>query len=79
MSTDLELSSLEMIACYSYRFKIEVAFRQALHTLGTHAHHFWMRAMTPHLSVGKPALPSKAWVESSAALRSHDLTLPDFA
>lgn len=47
MSTDLEFSALEMIACYGYRFKIEVAFKQALHTLGTYAYHFWMRAMTP--------------------------------
>lgn len=47
MGTDLELSALEMIACYGYRFKIEVAFKQALHTLGTYAYHFWMMAMTP--------------------------------
>jgi DDE superfamily endonuclease len=47
MATDLELSALEMIAVYGYRFKIEVAFKQALHTLGTYAYHFWMMAMTP--------------------------------
>jgi hypothetical protein len=47
MSTDLELSALQMIAGYGYRFKIEVAFKQALHTLGTYAYHFWMMAMTP--------------------------------
>jgi hypothetical protein len=47
MGTDRELSALEMIAVYGYRFKIEVAFKQALHTLGTHAYHFWMMAMTP--------------------------------
>jgi hypothetical protein len=45
MSTDLELSALEMIAVYGYRFKIEVAFKQALHTLGTYAYHFWMMVM----------------------------------
>ena len=38
MGTDLELSTLEMIAVYGYRFKIEVAFKQALHTLGTYAY-----------------------------------------
>jgi hypothetical protein len=47
MSTDRTLTPLEMIAAYGYRFKIEVAFKQALHTLGTYAYHFWMRAMTP--------------------------------
>jgi DDE superfamily endonuclease len=47
MSTDRTLPPLELLACYSYRFKIEVAFKQALHTLGTYAYHFWMRTMTP--------------------------------
>jgi len=35
-----------LILLQSYRFRIEVGFRQALHTLGTHAYHFWMMAMT---------------------------------
>ena len=47
MGTDLSLGALELIACYGYRFKIEVAFKQALHTLGSYAYHFWMMAMTP--------------------------------
>ena len=47
MGTDRSLSALELIACYGYRFKIEVAFKQALHTLGTYAYHFWMMTMTP--------------------------------
>jgi hypothetical protein len=47
MGTDLSLGALELIACYGYRFKIEVAFKQALHTLGTYAYHFWMMTMTP--------------------------------
>jgi hypothetical protein len=47
METDLSLTALELIACYGYRFKIEVAFKQALHTLGTYAYHFWMMTMTP--------------------------------
>ena len=47
MGTDLSLGALELIACYGYRFKIEVAFKQALHTLGTYAYHFWMMAMAP--------------------------------
>ena len=31
----------------NYRFKIEVSFKQALHTLGTYAYHFWLKAMPP--------------------------------
>ena len=27
--------------------KIEVSFKQAIHTLGTYAYHFWMAEMTP--------------------------------
>jgi hypothetical protein len=29
------------------RFKIEVAFKQAVHTVETYSYHFWMAAMTP--------------------------------
>ncbi len=47
MSTDLTLLPLDLIACYGYRFKIEVAFKQALYTIGTYGYHFWMIAMTP--------------------------------
>lgn len=47
MSTDRTLSALEIITCYGHRFKIEVAFKQALYTLGTYAYHFWMMMMTP--------------------------------
>ncbi len=33
---------------YGIRFKIEVSFKQAVHTIGTYAYHFWMAAMRPH-------------------------------
>jgi hypothetical protein len=36
-----------MIDVYALRFKIEITFRQAIHTVGTFAYHFWMRDMTP--------------------------------
>ena len=47
MTTDLELDPLHVLLLYSYRFRIEVSFKQALHTLGTYAYHFWMMEMTP--------------------------------
>lgn len=47
MSTDLLLSALEITKLYGLRFKIEVAFKQSVHTIGAYAYHFWMRSMTP--------------------------------
>ena len=47
MSTDLSLEPLEIIMTYGIRFKIEVSFKQAVHTLGTFTYHFWMAMMKP--------------------------------
>lgn len=47
MTTDLALEPLQVFLLYSYRFRIEVSFKQALHTVGTYAYHFWMMDMTP--------------------------------
>ena len=46
MTTLTSLDPLEIIRIYGYRFKIEVSFKQAVHTLGTYAYHFWMKEMT---------------------------------
>ncbi|HZE22202.1 MAG TPA: transposase [Desulfobaccales bacterium] len=47
LSTDLSLEPLDLLRLYGWRFKIEVSFKQAIHTLGAYAYHFWMRDMPP--------------------------------
>ena len=47
MSTDLTLSPMDAIFCYSIRFKIEVAFKQAVHQIGAFMYRFWLKIMKP--------------------------------
>jgi hypothetical protein len=47
MSTDLALPPAEIVRLYALRFKIELSFKHALHTVGAWAYHFWMMDMKP--------------------------------
>jgi DDE superfamily endonuclease len=47
LATDLTLAPLEILLLYSYRFRIELGFRQAVHVLGAYAYRFWMAGMKP--------------------------------
>jgi hypothetical protein len=75
MGTDLSLTALGLIACYRYRFKIEVAFKQALHTLGTYAYHFCKMTMTPisrnsgnRISIAKPNIIAIMYAANSPSI-----------
>lgn len=47
LSTDTTLKLEDILRAYGLRFKIEVGFKQAVHTIGVYAYRFWMRTMTP--------------------------------
>lgn len=44
MTTDLEMEPLQVIMAYGLRFKIEVSFKAAVHTMGSFAYRFWTKS-----------------------------------
>ena len=49
MCSDLNVSALQIIELYGYRFKVEVTFKSLKQTLGSFFYHFWTTAL-PKLS-----------------------------
>ncbi len=47
LSTDLTLSAAEILTAYSWRFKIEVTFRNLIQLLSGFSYQFWMKDMLP--------------------------------
>ena len=47
MATDTGADPERVAELYSYRFKIEVSFKQSIHTIGAYQYHFWMQSMVP--------------------------------
>jgi hypothetical protein len=52
MTTDLDLSPLDVIMAYGLRFKIEVSFKSAVHSIGSFAYHFWTHALPKAKRIG---------------------------
>jgi hypothetical protein len=47
LCTDTTLDGIEVVRVYGVRFKIEVMFKHAVHSVGTWCYHFWMAGMKP--------------------------------
>jgi len=45
MSTDLSLEAVQIAQLYGMRFKIEIAFKQAIYLIGAFGYHLWMKGM----------------------------------
>jgi hypothetical protein len=47
VTTDMSLDPLVALQTYGLRFKIEVSFKAAVHSIGTFSYHFWSGEMNP--------------------------------
>jgi hypothetical protein len=45
MSTDLSLTAVQIAQLYGMRFRIELAFKQAIYLVGAFGYHLWMKSM----------------------------------
>ena len=52
MCSDLNIATEMIIVAYTYRFKIEVSFKNLKHVIGGFCYHFWTKCM-PKLSKSK--------------------------
>jgi hypothetical protein len=45
ISTDLNLLPIQIVTTYGFRFRIELAFKQAIYLVGAFGYHLWMKTM----------------------------------
>ena len=67
MCSDLQLCPTQIIAIYSYRWKIEVMFFALKHWLGGFCYHFWTKAV-PKLKRGETLDPTTCSPEARQQL-----------